>query len=141
MKNVPKAATSRKEEKKVKIPYHLDINGKPVWRFSSVDKDGPFKWPKGEQTELDIVSKLHEFDSMYWSKIEGKHHHFLSESSISTKAKKRLEEIKLEDEIDQLFSFSLQGKPRIIAIRHQDVAILLWYDPEHHVAPSSKKHT
>lgn len=141
MKKVPKAAASRKEEKRVKILNHPHIDGKPVWRFSSVDKDGPFKWPKGEQTELDIVSKLHEFDSMYWSDIEGKRHHFLSEPSISTEAKKRLEEIKLDDEIDQLFSFSLQGKPRIIAIRHTDVAILLWYDPEHHVAPSHKKHT
>jgi hypothetical protein len=52
-----------------------------------------------------------------------------------------LEEIKLDDEIENLFSFHIQGEERFIAIRHLNVAKLLWYDPDHQVAPYTKKHT
>lgn len=141
-KIIPKSAVVREDAKTVKMKIHTSDN-KPVWRFSTVDANikSLFKWPKGQQAELDIVSKLHQFDSMLWSSIEGKQHHFLSASSLSPEAKKRLKEIELDDEIEHLFSFHLQGKPRIIAIRHSNVAKLLWYDHEHKVAPSHKKHT
>jgi len=142
-KQVPKRAIDRKNQKQVRsiLPTH---DGKPVWRFSTVDKGGPFKWPKGEQSELEIVGKLHDFDSMTWSGqngIVGEKHHLLDAGSLSKEAKQRLEELKLDDEIENLFSFHIQGKPRIIAIRHLHVASLFWYDPEHKVAPSAKKHT
>lgn len=78
---------------------------------------------------------------MLWADIQGKQHHYLSTSSLSRQAIKRLIDIKLDDEADNLFSFHLQGKPRIIAIKHGNIAKLLWYDPEHQVAPSTKKHT
>ena len=140
VKQVPPKAVSRKNAKTVKQPPQQHDN-RPVWRFSTVDKAGDFKWPKGQQEELTIVGKLHEFDSMTWSEIEGQQHHYLSPASLSRKAKNRLEEIELEDEVESLFSFHLQGRPRIVAIRHANVAHLLWYDPEHQVAPSQKKHT
>ena len=138
-KSVPRQAVTGKVEKSVRLPEQTDQDGKPVWRFSTVDLDGPFKWPKNQQQELEIVTKLHNFDSMLWQAIVGSKHHFLSESSLSKEAKTRLTEIKKDDDIENLFSFHLQGKPRIIAIRHQNTAKLLWYDPEHQVAPSEKK--
>jgi len=142
-KRVPKDAVVRKVEKSVRV-HEQTNDGKPVWRFSTVDLGGPFKWPKSEQTELEIVSKLHGFDSMTWhgqDGIEGKQHHFLSQSSLSKEAKQRLIDIKKDDDIDNLFSFHLQGQPRIIAVRHQNVAKLLWYDPEHKVVPSTLQRT
>lgn len=142
-KRVPPQATSRDKKKIVRTNknQHSRKEGRPSWRFSSVDKDGPFAWPKGEPQEAEIVDKLHSFDSMTWNDIRGKQHHYLSADSISKEAKRRLEEIQLDDEIDNLFSFHLQGKPRIICVRHSDLALLLWYDPEHKVCPSKKKHT
>jgi hypothetical protein len=139
-KSVTSRATNRANNKTVKSEKQHH-NRKPVWRFSTVDKEGIFAWPKGQQEELEIVLKLHDFDSMNWDDISGKQHHFLSPSSLSKEAIQRLNEIKKDDEIEHLFSFHLQGKPRIIAIRHANVAKLLWYDPEHKVAPSPKKHT
>lgn len=139
-KKVPPVATGREDKKLVKIKSH-ETDDRPVWRFSTVDKNGPFKWPKGENEELKIVGKLHDFDSMSWFSIEGKQHHYLSGDSLSREAKKRLEQIGRDDEIESLFSFHLKGKPRLIAIRYSNVANLLWYDPEHAVAPSRKKHT
>lgn len=140
-KKIPNKAINREQQKTVKIISPSNTENKPLWRFSSVDKSGPFCWPKGKPEELDIVSKLHEFDSMTWDEISGKQHHTLSPQSLSKEAKDRLEHIKKDDEIENLFSFHLQGAPRIIAIKHSNVAKLLWYDPEHKVAPSKKKHT
>jgi hypothetical protein len=139
-KKLPDNATNHQWGKTVTIKKELYDN-QPAWRFSTVDREGPFKWPINEQVELEIVNKLHQFDSMLWANIEGKQHHFLSENSLSKEAFKRLQAIKQDDEIDNLFSFHLQGRPRIIAIRHSNIAKLLWYDPEHQVAPSQKKHT
>jgi hypothetical protein len=139
-KQVPNPAINKPNSKQVKVAEQK-LNAKPVWRFSTTDKSGPFAWPKGSPKELELVAKLHEFDSMFWSEIEGEHHHLLSESSLSKESKKRLAELKLDDEVDNLFSFHVSGKSRIIAIRHLGVAELLWFDSEHQVCPSRKKHT
>lgn len=142
-KSVPEKATNRSQTKVVKTNknQHIRREGRPSWRFSTVDRDGPFAWPKGLAEESVIVDKLHSFDSMTWADIQGKQHHALSAASLSKEAKRRLEEIELDDEIENLFSFHIQGKPRIICIRHNDLALLLWHDPNHQVAPSKKKHT
>lgn len=108
--------------------------------FYRVDKGGPFSWPAGTNTELDIVKKLHSLDSMEWAKIEGKQHHSISIDRLSKVARERLQQIK-QDDIDEIFSFHLQGKPRVFCIRDRHIAKLLWYDPEHQVCPAKKKNT
>jgi len=137
-KKIPKSVTSRKEEKEVRVPS-IERDLKPSWRFSTVDLEGDFAWPKSRNEELEIISKLHSFDSMKWTEIEGLDHHFLSPEKLSKKAKKRLEEIHKDDSADSLFSFHLQGLPRIICIRINNIGNLLWFDPKHEVCPSRKK--
>lgn len=91
---------------------------------------------------MNIIQRLHQFDSMTWMEIlKNGDHHLLSPSSLSEEAKERLLEIQRDDDIEALFSFRMGGKPRFIAIRDRNVANLLWYDPEHGVAPSTLKHT
>ncbi|MFK0572772.1 hypothetical protein [Endozoicomonas sp.] len=125
--------------KQVRTPsQHID--SRPSWRFSTVDREGPFAWPSGQDIELDIVQKLHSFDSMEWSEIRGKHHHAISVNSLSRAAQERLLAIR-QDDIDEVFSFHLKGKSRIFCIRDRHIAKLLWYDPEHRVCPSKLKHT
>ncbi len=142
-KTVPINAVARPNEKQVKSNRSQESisETKPSWRFSTVDKTGPFAWPIEKPEEATIVSKLHSFDSMTWADIAGKGHHALVSSTLSTEAQKRLQELKKDDESEQLFSFRLEGKLRVICIRHNNIANLLWYDPEHKVAPSTKKHT
>ncbi|MFZ2170940.1 MAG: hypothetical protein WAW61_15045, partial [Methylococcaceae bacterium] len=135
----PKSLTSRPDNKSPRANI-AQTDNKPSWRFSTVDKNGPFAWPIGKDKELEIVGKLHGFDSMEWTKIIGTDHHFIPVSNLSKEAQKRLDEIK-QDDIDQVFSFHLQGKPRIICIRDRHIAKLLWYDPDHKVCTSIKKHT
>jgi len=139
IKNVPNKATFRKQTKDVRTPS-INIDSKPSWRFSTVDKAGPFSWPIGTTEELNIVSKLHNFDSMEWAKIEGKNHHFINVSDLEKPARDRLCEIG-QDDVDQVFSFRLQGEQRIFCLRDRHIAKLLWFDPKHKVCLSKKKHT
>jgi len=46
-----------------------------------------------------------------------------------------------DDSVDMLYSLRVNGKIRIICIRYGDSARLLWFDPEHKVAPAKLKHT
>ena len=118
---------------------NVQVEKYPSWRFSTVDRGGPFARPKGAQAELEIVNKLHDFDSMPWAEIEGRDHHFLEPSSLSKKANVRLIEINRDDEIDSIFSFYLRGVVRLICIRDRNIAKLLWFDTEHQVCPSTKR--
>lgn len=138
-KKVPRSATSRTERKAVRI-QDQQTPDRPSWRFSTVDLGGPFAWPKGDGLELKILDKLHKFDSMVWTEIEGPDHHAIDVEKLSKDAAKRLAEIN-QDDIAEVFSFHFSGKPRIIGIRDRDVVKLLWWDPEHQVCPSHKKHT
>lgn len=138
-KKVPHAATSRSNQKAVRIP-DAHSPDRPAWRFSTVDLAGPFAWPKGDGKELQILDKLHNFDSMSWAEIEGDDHHAIPIGSLSKEASKRLAEIN-QDDIEEIFSFHFSGKPRIIGIRDRNVVKLLWWDPDHQVCPSHKKHT
>ena len=69
-KQVANKATQRSDSKTVRSEAQKG-DGKPVWRFSTVDRNGSFSWPKGQQEELDIVQKLHQFDSMEWNGVAG----------------------------------------------------------------------
>ena len=139
-KKIPKNAVSRKDKKDVRFGG-ISRELKPSWRFSTTDKNGRFAWPKGQEKESEIISKLHNFDSMKWSEIEGEDHHFLSLEKLSKDATERLSAIHKDDAADMLFSFHLNGQERIICIRENNIGKLLWYDPEHGVCPSNKKYT
>lgn len=138
-KKPPLSTLSRPDSKSVRFSVdHRDE--KPSWRFSTADRSGPFSWPNDQEKRIAILDKLHSFDSMRWSEIEGPDHHAVPVDDLSPAARKRLAEIG-QDDIDEVFSFHLGGRPRLICIRALNVAKVLWYDPKHAVCPSKKKHT
>jgi hypothetical protein len=138
-KKVPGQATSRPTGKNVRI-QESSQRQHPTWRFSTVDCEGPFAWPKNTATELEILQKLHEYDSQLWSEIEGSRSHAIQLSSLSRDAKRRLEEIQ-QDDIEEVFSFRITGACRVFGIRDSGTVKLLWYDPDHGVCPSKLKRT
>lgn len=113
------------------------------WRFSKVDRNGSWKCSLkllNEEKVKEIIRKLHDLDSMTWGDLKGKRNHSIPVSGISKTAQKRLTEIQ-RDDIDDLFSIGLCGKERVFGIRDGDVFNILWWDPNHTVCPSIKKHT
>ncbi|MGH9069353.1 MAG: hypothetical protein ACRD0J_17955 [Acidimicrobiales bacterium] len=59
---------------------------------------------------------------------------------LGATAKRRLGELDLDD-YDSLWELHLTGKQRLWAVRDGPVLALLWWDPNHQVCPSHKKHT
>jgi len=116
----------------------------PVWRFSLMDRQGPWGWaniPSADVFIYVLCQKLKNFETMTWDEIDrNKQNHIMPVFRVSNQAQKRLKEIKLNDR-DELYSLRLSGKERIWGIRALDSFYILWWDPEHTVYPVSKKHT
>jgi len=138
-KHTPSFATSRPAEKEIRTAAVQPL-AYPSWRFSTVDKAGPFAWPSNPDVEKQILQKLGNFDSMFWREIVGSENHSISIHDLSKEAKKRLMDIK-QDDVYEVFSFRCNGRQRIIGIRDNGVVKLLWWDPNHQVCISDKKHT
>ena len=112
------------------------------WRVGCVDLDGKWGWERVKIKLLfsAIIPKLQHYATMNWGSVEGADSHFVSFDQLCDAAQTRLVELRKED-ISELFSLRMAGKKRIWG--HRDLACLnlLWWDPNHEVCPSSKKHT
>ncbi|EDN70047.1 hypothetical protein BGP_3848 [Beggiatoa sp. PS] len=130
-----------------KIPRQSQIvseaQQKPVWQFKRLDWDGPFGWRNIEKQKWqEIIQKLGQFETRTWAEIksDGNNHAVDIQNSPNPAVPKRLAEIHLDD-IDELFSLRLSGKERIWGILEQHILQIIWWDPNHEVWPSTKKHT
>lgn len=138
----PKASSYPKPSKQPKSIEAPHINGAPLsWRFGAVDHGGPFSWNKLPDDDYrKVMEKLHKFESMDMSAINNSGSHSIEIDKISKEGKDRLIEIQ-QDDIDELMSFRIMGKPRVFCIPHGSVMRVLWWDPEHRVCLSEKKNT
>ncbi|MBY0431511.1 MAG: hypothetical protein K2Q10_09960 [Rhodospirillales bacterium] len=136
----PRAATTPVVEKRPKAPH---VRGGPlVWRFSSADRDGPFAWSGLDDpfTYKDALEKLHQFETMEETDMRRGGSHTVEVWQLSKVAQDRLAAIQ-QDDIDQLMSFRLTGATRVWCRMDRNMMLVLWWDPEHAVCPSLKKHT
>jgi hypothetical protein len=139
------AATAAKPALAPRVREPVDFMGsRPIWSFAALDLSGPFGWSLLERENFEpLLTRLRAWESMTWSQIamEGKkRNHSIKVADCSAAAQRRLVEISLED-IDELFSMGVQGRPRVIGILDRNVFKFLWWDPEHLVCPSELKHT
>ena len=114
----------------------------PVWSFQRLDIGGPWCISNINDANyfVEVLKKLGEFEKMNWSDLGSGGSHLIAISKLAKRAQERLIEIKQED-IDDLFSFRLKGKERMWGIMDNGVIRLLWWDPNHEVCLSHKKHT
>jgi hypothetical protein len=114
----------------------------PVWLVGDVELDGPFGWQDLEKDALlaEVLPKIQSFETMTWGDILGRNSHAVKVGSLCKEARKRLQVRKLDD-VEQLVSLRLTGIKRVWGIRTQRALRFLWWDPEHKVCPSAKKHT
>lgn len=143
-KKVPPPNKARGVSKKPKIASDPDEDHKhpPAWHIETIQQDGPFGWNKVDGSLLwnGIMPKLKNFETMNWGAILGSRNHEVAVSGMSRAAQKELQKIKLND-IEKLVSLRLTGKQRVWGIKIGRVLKILWWDPEHKVYPSVKKHT
>jgi hypothetical protein len=91
-----------------------------------------------------ILPKLKGYESKNWHEIEAEtystknerksRHHTIPVGKLSKEAQRRLRELNMED-IEELFSFRLEGLIRVWGIRKFGYFQLLWIDPDHTVYP------
>lgn len=121
-----------------------------IWRFDMIDRSGVFAFDLNRDDFLhkEVMEKMINYSNMTWMEVKqqthdgGKSkHHLLPVDFLSKEAVTRFKAKHLDEYSDAIFSFALQNKLRIIGIRENENFHVLWYDPEHKVCPSHKKHT
>ena len=119
----------------------------PVWKFCLVDWDA--NWKGWKELNVDgwqkVIKKLGQFESRTWGQIEDgdpndSSHLVATTDCPNPEVLRRLQDIK-QDDTDYLFSLRLSSRERIYGILDGPVLKILWYDPEHAIWPSPKKHT
>jgi len=129
------------------IPTSYDQT-KPIWIFTDLDKSGEFAFDmcKIGNDSYEILDKIINYSSMTWGEIKRQthddnrsKHHYLTYSSLSDAAQRRLKVKHLEDRSDDIFSFAFTNMLRIIGYTEKEKFYVLWYDPHHEVCPSAKK--
>lgn len=130
-------------ERKLKIREKPEsyFDWTPSWSFSKCDFEYE-KWSlKKSDIFTEIIPKLISFERRKWSDIvsDKKHNHWINYEELSKEAQSRLSEIKLY--YDALFSLRLTGTLRLFGYIENGIFYIIWYDPNHEVCPSSKKHT
>ena len=128
-----------------KVPRALEPpepeDKRPVWRFQILDYEGPFSCKEIGPAELErVIRRMGALESMTWTDIDKTGSHFIDVGSLSPAARKRLQDIG-QDDVDQVYSLRIVGKERVFGIRDRWILKVMWWDPEHGVCPSHKKHT
>jgi hypothetical protein len=141
-----KRARQEDNPKGVKNPKSLPVvstqNKKLVWKVSKIDDNSQWGWNQITCPEFlrNIWEKMHNFETMTWSEILGRHHHAIAVNDIIEPAQNRLAQLGHDDQ-EELVSFRLSNTERIWAIRSGAEAFLLWWDPNHEICPSQLRHT
>jgi hypothetical protein len=101
----------------------------------------PFGWHSVTGTKFHYIrDKLAHYETMTWSEILGPQNHQIPRANLCHDAQVRLRELK-QDDIDSLLSLHLSARERVFGILEGSVLRILWWDPEHGVCPSRKRHT
>ncbi|TWT90835.1 hypothetical protein Mal64_12320 [Pseudobythopirellula maris] len=114
----------------------------PVWLFGNFDNDSQWGLSSiSPDVASEVLSKLKNYESMTWGAIERdkKRNHSVGVEQFCTAARKRFLELNLD--VDELFRFRFDGVSRLWGIRDRHQFKAVWWDPNHEVAPSKKKHT
>ena len=115
------------------------------FRFDMLDLDDGCEWSMGtmsEEDHRDFLTKLKQYERL--SPQEAKQFKTFDiyqnfGDCPNPKATRRLEE-KYEG-CDTIARFRLNGKKRLFGVVYGNEFHILWWDPEHAVWPSKKRHT
>ena len=122
------------------------ISKTPRWRFAKLKafNDTDFGYSDKQELMDEILDKLANFETMTWSQItntDGGNNHWCDVSGMSKEAQKMFMRLNLYD-LGPLFSLRLNGTFRIWGIINPDGTFdIVWFDPNHEIYPSRKKHT
>jgi len=94
----------------------------------------------GTDDAMETLKRLGELETVPWNELHATGSHSIPVSKLIRKAQRRLESLKLDD-FQEIYSLRMSGKKRLWGIRVGSILRFLWWDPEHKICPSKKKHT
>lgn len=116
---------------------------KPVFSFALADRSDKNSWGWHLLADPDeFVSLLLDWGSKTWDELRAeragahKRHHWQPVAGLCSEAKKRLEDLKLDDLNDEIFRFRHGGTKRFWGFESNGVFHAIWWDPDHKVYPS-----
>lgn len=137
----PKQLGHPLENKVPKAPVFRTEPCVPEFKAGQMDMGGPWGWSKFDPWQLqEFLQKIFDSQKLTWQALRENGSHFVEVGTLCPAAQKRLTELQ-KDEYAELFSLRLTGKNRVWGIKDGNILWLLWWDPEHQVCPSHKKHT
>lgn len=123
---------------------------KVIWLFDMIDRSGKFAFDLNRDDFLhrEVMEKMIHYSNMSWAEVKGQthdegksKHHLISFDKLSNDAFDRFKARHLDGYEDSIFSFALQNRLRVVGIRENEHFHVLWYDPDHEICPSKKRHT
>lgn len=127
------------------LPGAGDSGDRLCWRFKHFDHDGPWSFTGTTGDELcNLIKRLAKFEDMTVNSAfngggyPGKEYDI--EHIPTAKARERLDAIGLAD-MTKISVFRLGGEERVYGFRCANVFHVVWWDPDHAIWPSRKKHT
>jgi hypothetical protein len=137
----PKTLFNPIESKTPKFGVFPSDQNQPEFKSEQMDNEGPWGWNYFNSAHLqELFQKIFESQKLSWQDLRNNGSHFVNREDLCSEAQKRLTNIQKED-LDQLFSLRIMGRKRIWGIKEGNILWFLWWDPNHEVCPSSKKHT
>lgn len=134
----PAAPAAREQRKEPGARAGSYDSQTPIWSFAIVDQDGPWSFAGLGGDEL--AALLRRMEGSTWATHGSHKSHNVTIDQLIPEARSRLEALGFDD-LDELYSLRVNGKPRIWGIRDERFLKVLWWDPDHAVCPSEKKHT
>lgn len=139
---------NRKQAKQKESPESF-YDQNPKWSFKNMDLEHE-RWSLSKCDEIYayILKKLMDFEKMKWSEIvstsggkkNGNNHHFENVNGFIKEAQDRWLELKLEA-YTEVFSLRLTGTHRLYGILEEGVFRIIWFDENHEIYKSKKRHT
>ncbi|BDR53130.1 hypothetical protein KIM372_10370 [Bombiscardovia nodaiensis] len=153
-KHVPQSAESSQLSPRYRVPIaavkdRSQLNSMHIiFRFDAVDLEGDCPWSLANMTVADhaeLLAKLKEYErSTVGELTSATMHNFTIYHDFSrcpnSQAVQRLGS-HYEREGDSIARFSLSGKKRLYGFLIDNHFHIVWWDPEHEIWPSHKKHT
>ncbi len=130
---------------KSKVPSNLGLpnleDGYLSWRFSKADLGGPYKCANLSYSDFQqLWERLKAFETKNLSDLRKTGSHPIPVLDYCKEARERLLEIRLDD-IEELWSFRIDGACRLHCFQEETIFAVLWWDPDHGACPVEKSHT
>jgi hypothetical protein len=120
-----------------------DGSARLVFGLQLADHEGPYAWAEisAEHTKL-IADTCRSWESMSANEVFAvAGNKPVPFENLCPAAQARLHEIDLEEYNGQWWELRVTGERRIWGVRQRHVFYVVWWDPEHEVCPSKKRHT